>query len=240
MTDLLAQLKATGIEPGALLKRLESERDRRKAENRLASYRPYPKQREFHAAGLTHRERLLLACNQGGKTIAGGAETAMHLTGFYPDWWDGKRFNRATRFWASGVTGPATRDNVQAKLIGPPEREEEWGTGFIPKRCLQSPSGGKPWSRAMGVANLLDSCSVLHVTGTYSTLHFKSYEQGREKWQGPTLDGIWFDEEPPPDIYSEGLTRTNAVEDATCYLTFTPLLGMSEVVRMFIMPGTMQ
>jgi phage terminase large subunit-like protein len=241
VTDLLAQLTAGGVDPGVLLKRLEGERDRRLAENRLAQYQPYPKQREFHAKGLEYRERLLIAANQVGKTICGAAETAIHLTGLYPDWWEGRRFDRATNFWAAGVTGTATRDNVQAKLIGPPEREEEWGRGFIPKHCLKSPGGGKPWSRAMGIPDLLDSCSVLHIpTQTFSTLQFKSYEQGREKWQGPTRDGMWFDEEPPPEIYSEGLTRTNAVEDAVVYLTFTPLLGMSDVVRMFLMPGSMQ
>lgn len=234
--DALASLIAQGIDPEILLKALRAERAKRTAENKLASYHPYKKQIEFHAAGKTHKERLLIAANQVGKTIGGGAESAMHLTGLYPDDWKGARFNRAVRMWASGVTGLATRDNVQSKLIGPPEREEQWGTGYIPKRCLKGPSG-KPWTRAMGTANLLDSCSVLHIpTNTYSTVWFKSYEQGREKWQGPTLDIVWFDEEPPPEIYSEGLTRTNAVADAITYLTFTPLLGMSEVVRMFLMP----
>lgn len=238
MADLLASLAASGIDPQELLRTLEAEKAKRRSENKLADYRPYAKQIQFHAAGQTHKERLLIAANQVGKTIGGGAESAMHLTGLYPDNWQGKRFDRAVRMWASGVTGLATRDNVQSKLIGPPEREEQWGTGYIPKRCLKAPSG-KPWTRAMGTANLLDSCSVLHIpTNTYSTVWFKSYEQGREKWQGPTLDIVWFDEEPPPDIYSEGLTRTNAVADAITYLTFTPLLGMSEVVRMFLMPET--
>ena len=40
--------------------------------NQLASYRPYPKQAEFHAAGATHDERLFMAGNQLGKTMAGG------------------------------------------------------------------------------------------------------------------------------------------------------------------------
>ena len=44
---------------------------------------------------------------------------------------------------------------------------------------------------------------------------FKTYEKGREKWQGETLDGVWFDEEPPLDIYMEGLTRTNATRAAS-------------------------
>ena len=52
--------------------------------DRLAGYRPYQKQREFHAAGATARERLLMAGNQLGKTLAGGFEAAMHATGRYP------------------------------------------------------------------------------------------------------------------------------------------------------------
>jgi phage terminase large subunit-like protein len=64
-------------------------------------------------------------------------------------------------------------------------------------------------------------------------LGFKAYEQGRTKWQSETLDFIWFDEEPPQDIYVEGLTRTNAT-DGMVYLTFTPLKGMSDVVHSFI------
>ena len=42
-----------------------------------------------------------------------------------------------------------------------------------------------------------------------SMIGVKSYEKGREKWQGETLDWVWFDEEPPIEIYLEGLTRTN-------------------------------
>ena len=63
---------------------------------------------------------------------------------------------------------------------------------------------------------------------------FKTYEEGRLAWQGPTLDGVWFDEEPPLDIYSEGLTRTQA-QGLFAMITFTPLLGMSEVVASFLL-----
>jgi hypothetical protein len=40
------------------------------------------------------RERLLMADNQLDKTIAGGFEAAMHATGRYPDWWQGRRFDK--------------------------------------------------------------------------------------------------------------------------------------------------
>ena len=78
-----------------------------------------------------------------------------------------------------------------------------------------------------------NSVLVRHAEGRCSTLGFKSYDQGREKWQGETLDFVWFDEEPPLDIYTEGLTRTNAT-GGMVWMTFTPLLGMSEVVMMFM------
>jgi hypothetical protein len=72
--------------PAALLETLTAEKNRRLTENRLAYYKPYPKQAEFHNAGAKHRERLLMAGNQLGKTLAGGFEVAMHATGRYPDW----------------------------------------------------------------------------------------------------------------------------------------------------------
>lgn len=47
---------------------------RRKRRNLLAGYRPYARQREFHDAGAQHRERLFMAGNQLGKTLAGSFE----------------------------------------------------------------------------------------------------------------------------------------------------------------------
>ena len=200
--------------------------------NRLAAYRPYPKQKLFHEGGAIHNERLFMAANQVGKTLAGASEWAMHLTGHYPDWWLGRRFAGPVRMWAAGVTAQSTRDNPQRVLVGPPQQKELWGTGTIPKACL------KEWTSARGVADGLDSVVVRWSGGgdtgaQYSVLSFKSYEQGREKWQGETLHGVWFDEEPPLDIYSEGKTRTNAL-NGIVIVTFTPLLGMSDVVKLFL------
>jgi len=151
----------------------------------------------------------------------------MHLTGDYPRWWEGRRFNDATKWWASGVTGESTRDNPQRMLVGPPAQENLWGTGAIPYETIVNTD------RARGVPNLLDTVVVKHISGSESTLGFKAYEKGREKWQGETLHGVWFDEEPPQDIYTEGMTRTIAT-NGLVMITFTPLLGMSEVVRIFL------
>jgi len=205
---------------------LAAELERRLNRTKLFRYKPYPKQQEFHAAGATHRERLLMAANQVGKSFCGAAEAAFHLTGRYPNWWQGRRWDRPVRAWAGSQTAEVTRDALQKLLVGPPKLEGEWGTGLIPGDDLVD------WARRQGVPDALDGVTVRHVSGGVSTLGFKSYDQGRTKWQGETLDWVWFDEEPDLDIYLEGLTRTNAV-GGMVWLTFTPLLGMSEVVHLF-------
>lgn len=236
----MTNLQLSSLPPeklSALLRKLEAETAKREARRKLSRYRPYAKQLAFHAAGAEFAERLFMAANQVGKTVAGGAEWAIHLTGRYPNWWPGAVFEKPPLLWAGSVTGESTRDNPQRILVGPPAKEEEWGTGFIPAECIVDRT------RAIGVPNLLDSVVVRwggggDVQAGESILAFKAYEKGREKWQGPTVDGVWWDEEPPPDIYSEGLTRTNNGQLGQFgQLTFTPLLGMSEVVCKFLTPA---
>lgn len=203
------------------------EQQRRKRRNKLADYRPYAKQLEFHAAGAIHDERLLMAGNQLGKTYCGAAETAMHLTGRYPHNWPGWRFTAPVRMWAASKTNEVTRDTVQKYLIGEPKEEAEWGTGMIPAECLIKTV------RKQGVPDALDGAIVKHASGGTSILGFKSYDQGRQKFQGETLNFCWLDEEPPMDVYMEVITRLNATK-GRAMITFTPLLGMSEVVNMFL------
>ena len=92
------------------------EKPQTSTENTLQYYKPYPKQLEFHNAGAKYRERLLMAANQIGKTLAGGFEAAMHATGRYPDGWKGKRFDRPTNGWACGVTGETVQRYHSARL----------------------------------------------------------------------------------------------------------------------------
>lgn len=193
-------------------------------ELKLQDYKPYPKQQSFHNAGSLFRERLLRAGNQQGKTYSGAAECATHATGLYPAWWQGKKWERSTAGWAGGVTGEVVRDTIQRLLIG---GIGEQGTGLIPKTHLVDIIPSR------GVAGLADTIVVKNEFGGQSRIRLKYFEQGREKWQSDTLDWIWFDEEPPIDIYMEGLTRTNATNGIT-WMTFTPLLGMSDTVRRFL------
>ena len=213
------------LPPKQILLAILQEQKRRQDRNKLSRYKPYPKQVDFHNAGANKRERLFRAGNQLGKTWSSAYEVAFHLTGMYPDWWKGKRWNRAVTGWALGESMESTRDTMQRLVLG---RPGEWGTGTIPLELLI----GEP-KRAQGIADSVDCVFVRHISGGVSRLYFKSYEKGRSKLQGETLDFAALDEEPPLDIYTEVLTRTNATKGIV-WITFTPLLGMSEVVMRFL------
>lgn len=218
-TSLLQSLPLEKL--SALERAMTAELDRRQGANKLDRYRPYPKQKQFHDLGCTVTERLLRAGNQQGKTHAGAMEMAMHLTGRYPHWWQGKRFAHAIDAWAACDTGETTRDNPQRALLGP---VAQWGTGALPENAIVEIKRGR------GVADLIDTVVVRHQSGATSRLGFKRYDQGRESWQGPAKHVIWCDEEPPAAIYGEALARLIATR-GLIYTTFTPLKGMSEVVE---------
>lgn len=196
----------------------------RQQEGKLEYYKPYPKQLMFHKLGATMTERCLMAANRSGKTFSAAMEVAMHASGEYPEWWEGRRFGRAVKAWVSGVTSESVRETIQDLLLGP---VGAFGTGTIPKKSIVDVRMGK------GVADGVDMVLVKHKSGGTSVISFKAYEKGRTKWQGSTLDFIWFDEEPPSDIYFEGLTRV-ATTKGFVMMTFTPLLGMSEVVQRYM------
>lgn len=202
---------------------------------RLFRYKPYPKQREFHAAGATFRERLLMAGNQEGKTHSAAHETAYHATGLYPEDWEGHRFSRPVTIWTGSETNESSREIIQSALLGDGAaklEDQNMGTGAIPRSTIVETT-----TRQAGVKDVVDQIIVRHVSGKKSRIVLKAYEQGREKWQGKKVDVVWLDEEPDMPIYSEAVTRTQAVPDGRVYMTFTPLKGMTDVVSRFLNPA---
>jgi hypothetical protein len=102
---------------------IEAERQRRRAAfvTLFADAGPlrrelYQKHLEFFQAGAQYKERLYMAANRVGKTVAGAFEATCHLTGRYLSWWQGKRFEGATDGWACGTNSQTTRDVVQGVL----------------------------------------------------------------------------------------------------------------------------
>jgi len=171
-------------------------------------------------------ERCFMAANRVGKTFGvGGYETALHLTGLYPAWWEGRRFTQPIAAWAAGDTAETTRDIVQSALMGP---IGELGTGLIPADAII----GEP-SRRSGVTGAFDTARIRHVSGGVSLLGFKSYDQGRKKFQGTAKHLIWLDEEPPSDVYDECMLRLMTT-DGLMLCTFTPLQGLTDIALRFM------
>ncbi len=174
----------------------------------------------------------MLAGNRLGKTHAGSMEGQAHLTGRYDDFkwpWEGRVFRKPIRMWAAGITNVQTRDAAQRVLFGP---KGAIGTGAIPLDAIVDIS----YSRV--IADFIDTAVIRHVTGGVSHIAMKAYEQAKQTaskaspWGGDEIDVMWFDEEPPPMVYSEGLARI-ASTGGIAYITATPLLGMTEVVSKF-------
>ena len=198
----------------------------------------YAKHMEFFESGAEYRERCAMCANRVGKTYGMGAyELTCHLTGIYPDWWVGRKFDTPVEVWAAGKTNETTRDIVQSTLVGniahSGNRKTVDGTGMIPGDllCLDDHT----WKA--GVPDLLDTIKIKHVSGQRSLLGIKSYQQGRGSFEGTAKHAIWCDEEPPVDIYGECVIRTATVQ-GIIFITFTPREGMSEVVLSFMPQGT--
>ena len=191
----------------------------------------YPKHMEFFAAGKAHQERAFIAANRVGKTLGCSYETTCHLSGWYPDWWQGYRFKRPVTVWAAGEDTKAVRESLQVTFLGPYDR---MGTGLVPGEAI------KHTTPRSGVAEAVDTATIAHVSGGMSRLVFKSYDQGRESFQASKVDIVQYDEEPPMAIYTEGLTRTMSTvpgePSGLVICGFTPLRGLSGVVLSY-MPG---
>ena len=195
--------------------------------NRIDQYDPYPYQQKFHDTSKDSNQRLLMAANRIGKSYCGAAEMSFHLRGMYPEWWKGRRYDQPITAWAGGVSNETTRDIVQAELLGSPDDPDAFGSGAIPKNYIIKTE------RKPGVPNAKSVALIRHVSGGNSSLHFKAYEMGQEKWQGRSVDVVWLDEEPGRDIYSQAVTRT-LDRRGMVYMTFTPEAGMTETVAAFM------
>jgi phage terminase large subunit-like protein len=102
-----------------------------------------------------------------------------------------------------------------------------WAWGLIPLECIRNPK------RKAGVPDALDSIQVKHVSGGFSKVSFRAYEQGAKKHMGSRIDLGWLDEEPPEDIWAQYIRGTLATK-GILFITFTPEEGVTKVVHGFL------
>ena len=186
----------------------------RKKYDTLSSYntgnKVHKKQLAFHKC--QKRNRWVFGGNRCGKTECGAVETVWLARGIHP-----YRKNRDNVFgWVVSVSYEVQRDVAQNKILH--YLNPEWIENIVmSKGSKDSPSTG-----------IIDTIVVRNVFGGTSKIGFKSVEQGREKFQGASLDFVWFDEEPPKEIYDECRMRV-LDRKGEIFGTMTPLSGRTWV-----------
>ncbi len=193
--------------------RLESEIDKRKEERKLNGYNKdkiHKKQILFHKC--IKKVRFVFGGNRSGKTECGAVEAIWRARGIHP-----YRENKPNvSGWIVSVSYEVQRDVAQLKVLS-----------YLPKSWIEEivMASGKKGAPEHGI---IDHIVIRNVFGGFSTLGFKSLDQGREKFQGASLDFVWFDEEPDEDVYRECVMRVLDREgDVWC--TMTPLKGLTWV-----------
>ena len=191
---------------------IENELSKRKQNDYLSTYNSgekiHIKQLEFHKC--PKKNRWVFGGNRSGKTECGAVECIYMARGIHP-----YRQNKDNVFgWVVSLSTQVQRDVAQTKILH-----------YLNKSWIQDITmlSGKKESPEYGV---IDQIRIKNVFGGISTIGFKSCDQGREKFQGSSLDFVWFDEEPPKDIYQECVMRV-LDKRGDIFGTMTPLKGLT-------------
>jgi phage terminase large subunit-like protein len=197
-----------------LIREIEAEQLKRLGGDNLSRYnkgkKVHKKQLLFHKC--RKRNRWVFGGNRSGKTECGAAETVYIAREIHPY---RRNLEQATG-WVVSLSTQVQRDVAQAKLLY--YLKKDWIADIVML-------SGKKGSPQYGI---IDYILVKNVSGKLSKIGFKSCDQGREKFQGTSLDFVWFDEEPPQDIYEE--CRMRVFDRGGCiYGTMTPLKGLTWV-----------
>ncbi len=195
---------------------IEREIEKRRKTDALAAYnvgeKVHQKQLDFHKC--LKRNRWVFGGNRSGKTECGAVECVYLARGIHP-----YRQNKSeVSGWVVSLSAQVQRDVAQKKILH--YLRKDWIEEIVMLSGRKdSPEGG-----------VIDFIRVKNVLGGVSTIGFKSCDQGREKFQGASLDFVWFDEEPPQDIYTECRMRVMD-KKGEVFGTMTPLKGLTFIYR---------
>lgn len=184
---------------------LLEEKVRRNKKPPIQLFEEHKKQQEL--TNSIKRIRAFIAGNRVGKTEWGAHETTRFIHKDHPHI---SFTDSAVEIWACTESYDVHRDVLQPKL----------------KKCLD-PS--RIVHESFIRAGIWSEIHYRADDGSIGKITFKSYDQGRKKFQGAGKKLIWFDEEPPYDIWEECTVREEAGEQLYIILTMTPLLGFTWV-----------
>ena len=176
-----------------------------------ALFTPHVIQADFMESCFNNRESWAFSGNRAGKSEAGGNVIVSMATGEYPvHVYGGQRelgihwrHRPGQKFWVCSESTEVQRDTVQLKIL-------RW----LPKKYIK-----KIIKEAKGALDQI-------ILQDNTTIAFKNYEQDVDKFAGADVDAIWFDEEPPQDIYKECLMRT-IDRGGHIFGTLTPVNGLT-------------
>ena len=205
------------------LQEIDEEIERRNKYCKLEKYNSgkiiHKKQIEFHKC--LKRNRWVFGGNRSGKTECGAVETVWLARGIHPF----RKNKRDVNIWVVSLSKQVQRDVAQKKIFC--YLKSEWIEAVVMESgCKDFPENG-----------IVDYMLIKNVFGGVSRIGFKSCDQGREKFQGTSLDYVWFDEEPPQDIYEECKMRV-LDKKGDIYGTMTPLKGLSWVYDKIYLNGS--
>ena len=163
----------------------------------LISYEPSPKQEQFLRS--SHKRRMLRAANRTGKTL-----TCAHEA------------------WSMALGISPYKEQIKAPNIGlvvcPTWRSYQQVISAVmyetaPRFLLDASSVYTPDKGWRNQTIQLKNGSIIY---------FRTQEQGSIAIAGLTVDWLWVDEIPPPDIYRESVMRVS-VSDGPVIMSFTPI-----------------
>ena len=205
----MEDLKKIILKEQYLLDNLKKICSNKKLKNYNSGEVKHEKQLAFHRC--KKRNRWVFGGNRSGKTECGAVECVWLCRGIHP-----YKENKPVNGWVVSLSSQVQRDVAQEKVLS--YLNKNWIADIVMAQGKKEyPEGG-----------IIDYILIKNVFGTVSKLGFKTCDQGREKFQGTSLDFVWFDEEPPEDIYIECKMRV-LDKAGEIFGTMTPLKGLTWV-----------
>lgn len=166
----------------------------------IFGYEPMEKQEIFHSTSA--KGRLFLGGNRSGKTVGGATEAVMWCMGNH-------------RYFKTPPPPVRGRCVAVDFLEGVEKIVKPEVARWVPPSALMGGSWESAYDKELK--------TLYFQNGSF--LEFMSYEQDTEKFAGTSRHFVWFDEEPPKEIFQECGAR---LIDTGGYwwMTMTPVDGM--------------
>lgn len=148
-------------------------------------FKPLEWHRKFFKMGSTERMRASISANRTGKSYGGAFEFACHALGWYPNWWDGVRFNKesypdeanslAMMLLGVDFNQMAKPQAILELIFGDSNNR---GCGFIPKDFISS------IENKAGYKSIPGRVYIKHSGGDNTLIDINTYSQGQDVLMG--------------------------------------------------------